>query len=202
MQLVVITRETTFSDEAAILNSLLAEGLMVLHLRKPGACDDDIRTLLRQINPMFHGRIIIHGHTALCDEFGLLGVHLPIAEILGKEKLTQYGVVSCSAHTYAEVVACRDVADRVFVSPMFDSISKNGYMGNATLLTIPKHDMDTVLVALGGVTSENLSVLQQYGFKAAALMGYIWEEGQPLKQFEKCRAAVEKSKAEGGLDVG
>lgn len=199
MQLVVITREDFFDGESEVLNSLFETGLEGLHLRKPEARDEEVYDLIAGIHPDFHGRIIIHGHAERYAGFGLWGVHFPLEVLLDKGKIQFNGEVSCSVHTYAEVAACSDIASRVFISPVFDSISKKGYMGNDKLLGIPKSKGGAMLVALGGITPERLPIVHEYGFKAAALLGYIWEGGQPQRRFEACQAAVAelKTKADG-----
>lgn len=184
MQLVVITKEGFFAGEPRVLNNLFERGLEGLHLRKPGASDQEMRSLIKRVSPEFHQRIIIHGHPMLHAEFGLWGVHFPLLTLIGKSKLQHGGEVSCSAHTEAEVAAISAVVSRLFVSPIFDSISKKGYRGRTTLLHTPESVGRTAaLVALGGITPERLPVVHQHGFKAAALMGYVWE-GEPLRRFE------------------
>ena len=194
MQLVVITRGVFFDGESEVLNSLFEAGLEGLHLRKPEASDEEMRGLLKNIHPEFRRRIIIHGHIELYAEFGLLGVHFPLEVLFERGRIQHLGKISCSAHTHAEVTACSEIATRVFISPVYDSISKKGYVGNEKLLSVPKINGKAVLVALGGITPERLPIVHQHGFKAAALMGYIWESRQPQQRFEACQTAVAEIK--------
>lgn len=189
-QLLVITRQDIFKGEAAKLNDLFEAGLTGLHLRKPGATHYELQVLLRGIYPGFHKYIIIHNHIALLQEFDLLGVHLPLGRLLQTGKISGNGQISCSTHTDAEVQAAAAVADYAFISPVFDSISKSGYKGNPSLLTVQKPKGDTRWVALGGITPHHFATVRQHGFDAVALMGYIWSNGQPRRQFEACQAKV------------
>ncbi|WP_139215763.1 thiamine phosphate synthase [Parapedobacter composti] len=190
MQLLVITQEDFFPGEADVLNSMFEAGLSGLHLRKPQSSRYEMRALLRRIHADFHKRIVIHGHMALSAEFGLLGVHLPLGVLLEKGVPPVEGLVSCSTHTPAEVSAAARVADRAFISPVFDSISKKGYLGNAPLLTSHRPQGNTLWVALGGITPERLPAVSSHGFGAAAALGYIWKGGQPLQRFETYQAAA------------
>lgn len=190
MQLMVITREDFFGSEAGILNDLFEAGLEGLHLRKPGSTPHTVAALLRQIAPHFHPRIVVHRHTVLFDEFRLCGVHLPLPCLLRSEKMPDKGLVSCSAHTLPEIEAAAKVADRVFVSPVFDSLSKRGYPGNVSLHSISKPAGNTLCVALGGITPSRLATVRRYGFEAAAVMGYIWQGSRPQQRFEACRTAI------------
>jgi len=190
MQLVVITREDFFSDEATVLNNLFEAGLSGLHLRKPRSALEEVRALLRGIDPGFHKRILVHNHLALSEEFDLLGVHLPLDTLLQTGKVWDKGQISCSTHTHAEIQAAATVADRAFISPLFDSVSKKGYLGNALLRTVPKPEGNTLWVALGGITPAHFMAVHRLGFKAAAVMGYVWRSGPPWQQFAECRAAA------------
>lgn len=190
MQLLVITQEHSFSGEADRLNELFEAGLTGLHLRKPGASPQELEVLLHGIYPGFHKYIIIHHHIALLQEFDLLGVHLPLRRLLQTGKIPDKGQISCSTHGDTEVRAAAAVADRAFISPIFDSISKKGYTGNSSLLTVPKPRSGTLWVALGGITPRHFATVQEHGFDAAALMGYIWRDGQPQRQFEACQAEI------------
>lgn len=190
MQLLVITREDFFSEEAAVLNDLFAAGLTGLHLRKPGATDHEVRALLRTISTGFHQRIIVHNHVMLSGEFDLLGVHLPLDTLLQTGKIRDNRQISCSTHSHAEIQAAATVADRAFISPLFNSISKKNYRGNASLRTVPKPKGNTLWVALGGITPDQLADVHRYGFEAAAVMGYIWQGGQAKQQFAKCQVAA------------
>ncbi len=190
MQLLVITREDFFCGEAGVLNDLFEAGLMGLHLRKPFATLCEVRALLRGIDTGFHKRIIVHSHVALSGEFDLLGVHLPLDTLLQTGKVQDQRQISCSTHTHAEIQAAATVADRAFISPIFNSVSKKGYLGNASLCAIPKPEGNTLWVALGGITPAHFMAVHRHGFGAAAVMGYIWQGGRPRQQFEKCQAAA------------
>lgn len=185
MQLLVITQEDFFPGEADVLNSMFEAGLSGLHLRKPTADVDAVRSLLEALEPDFLPRIVVHAHAALYRDFGLGGLHVPHQLLVERGRPAGVERVSCSAHSGTEVDAVRGLADRVFVSPVFDSISKPGYRGNGQLLTLDKPETEPLLVALGGVTADRLALLSRSGFRAAALMGYIWE-GDPLQRFRAC----------------
>ncbi|WP_379023134.1 thiamine phosphate synthase [Parapedobacter deserti] len=190
MQLTVITREDFFKREADIINGLFQTGLTDLHLRKPGASVYEMRTLLRAIDTGFHKQIIIHGHDVLYREFGLLGVHLRLDILLEKRRMQDIRLISCSTHTPAEVAAVAGLADRAFISPVFNSISKKGYRSNAALLAVPKPEGKTRWVALGGITPARLHAVHRHGYRNAALLGYIWEGEHPQQRFQACQAVA------------
>ena len=66
----------------------------------------------------------------------------------------------------------------VFLSPIFDSISKQGYRSAFDDATLKKASAEGIIgqkvVALGGVTRERVALLEKYGFGGAAMLGDIW----------------------------
>ena len=67
--------------------------------------------------------------------------------------------------------------DYVFLSPIFDSISKVGYNSAFTEDMLRdasvKGIIDEKVVALGGVTFEKISYLKELNFGGAAMMGVL-----------------------------
>ena len=77
-----------------------------------------------------------------------------------------------------EVIERKPTMNYVFLSPIFDSISKQGYRSAFDHATLKKaaHEgiIDHKVVALGGVTRQRISLLAEYGFGGAAMLGDIW----------------------------
>ena len=89
------------------------------------------------------------------------------------------GLVSRSCHSLDEVAACQD-ADYLFLSPIFDSISKSGYRSAFTDAQLRSaSEIDGHVYALGGVRPENFPLLKEYGFGGAALLGHVWRDCSP-----------------------
>ena len=68
--------------------------------------------------------------------------------------------------------------DYLFLSPIFDSISKAGYKSNFTIdelrAAADAGIIDSRVFALGGVTPDRLSLLQSIGFGGAVMLGAVW----------------------------
>ena len=67
----------------------------------------------------------------------------------------------------------------MFLSPVFDSISKAGYRG-----AFPPQELDGAarrglidhkVVALGGVSAQKMPQVHAWGFGGVALLGAVWE---------------------------
>ena len=109
-------------EEDKIITALFEEGLDTLHLRKPGTAPMFAERLLTLIPEQYHKRIVVHGHFYLKEEYKLKGIHLN-----GRNPNLPEGYkghVSCSCHSLDEVKERKSSCDYVFLSPVFNSISK------------------------------------------------------------------------------
>lgn len=177
MKLVLITPPKFFVEEDQIITSLFEEGLDILHLRKPGSAPMYSERLLTLIPKQYHKRIVTHDHFYLKEEFNLMGIHLNSRN--PDVPLNYKGHVSCSCHSLEEVKQKKGHFNYVFMSPVFDSVSKKEYLSNFTpeeLKAASKHGIiDKRVIALGGITSDNIRIIKKYGFGGAAILGDIWD---------------------------
>ena len=111
-------------NEANYINQLFEAGLDLLHLRKPDSCIADCERLLQEINPHWYPRIVVHDHFSLCWKYHLHGIHLNRRNHQVPDGFQ--GSLSRSCHSFEEVTEAQKEAvfSYVFLSPIFDSISK------------------------------------------------------------------------------
>ncbi|MET7256979.1 thiamine phosphate synthase [Dyadobacter fermentans] len=201
MELIVITRPEMLPGEAAIINQLFVHGLARLQVRKPGATEAEFRTLLEQIEPHFRGRIALHQHHELANDFGITGLHFTEANRLAQsegllEALKNNGfTISTSTHDPEALERLSHHFDYAFLGPVFDSISKEGYSskfpGNFKL---ENHSFPGKVIALGGIHAENLKSAIEMGFDGTAVLGSIWQNpDNAIAQFEQLRSLQKSS---------
>lgn len=182
--IIVITSDKTVDDEAEKIETLLRNGVDIVHIRKPDWSLRDVRNLIENIDYRYRNRIRLHGHFELLNEMNLGGVHLnhrnPAAPATAK-------AVSRSCHSIEELERTAEF-DYVTLSPIFDSISKSGYTSRFDIDNIREDIIGRRVVALGGVTADTLLPLYEKGFIGAALLGYIWNG-----DFERQLASLERS---------
>lgn len=178
MKLILITSPTYFVEEDKIITSLFEEGLDILHLRKPDTAPMFAERLLTLIPEQYHKRIVVHGHFYLKEEFRLKGIHLNLRNPNAPEHYK--GHISCSCHSLEEVKERKRNYDYVFMSPVFDSISKQDYNAQYSPEEIKKAHkqgiIDKKVYALGGIDVHNIKEVKKYGFGGAAVMGAIWQK--------------------------
>lgn len=177
MKLILITPPTYFVEENKIITDLFEEGLDILHLRKPDTAPMFAERLLTLIPEHYHKRIVVHGHFYLKEEYRLKGIHLNSRNPNLPEGYK--GHISCSCHSLEEVKNRKKQCDYVFLSPVFDSISKKNYHANYTPEEIRKAHkagiIDKKVIALGGIDVNNIAEVKNYGFGGAAILGALWD---------------------------
>ena len=188
MQIIVITRPDCFVHEAEDITQLFEVGLEILHLRKPQSDRESVEALLRAIPAVYHSRIVLHDHFDLAAHYHLRGVHLNRRN--PEPPKGHVGTVSRSCHTLEEVQRYKDACDYLFLSPLYDSISKEGYGAafSPEILEQAHQEgiVDEKVYALGGITCAHLPEIQHWGFGGAALLGDIWQrEPQERGEFLK-----------------
>lgn len=172
--LIAITPELPVADEGHKISVLLGAGWHRVHLRHPQASRTDIRNIIESIPQNHHCRLILHGHFDLVNDFNLGGLHLnhrcPTPPSLYR------GPLSKSCHSIEEIDKCVDM-QYVTLSPVYDSISKQGYKSAFSSYSLKELDKVKVpVIALGGITPDNISDLKPYNFSGYAMLGSIpWE---------------------------
>lgn len=187
--LVVLTSEQEIHHEAMLLNQLFKAGLKVLHLRKPRFDIAAYRNLLNKINPEYYTQIMIHEHHNLCAEFGLKGIHIQEQARLNLgcelqnyiNDFKEYGhLVSSSFHEPEVLESCNATFDYHLLSPVFSSISKQGYKGRG----FDVNHIDKIIVGMGGINSETIQKTITLGYQGIGVLGGIWNTENPVNSFQ------------------
>ena len=177
MEWIVITSPGFLQGEADFIDRLFGHGLDRLHLRKPGADIGECRRLLDGISREWLPRIVVHDNFGLCREYGLGGVHLNGRNPMAPPN--HEGSVSRSCHSLEEISRYKGECDYLTLSPIFNSISKQGYMaafGPGQLAAARDSGLiDRRVIALGGVTLENIPRVKELGFGGVAILGDVWQ---------------------------
>ena len=183
-RLLVITPEGPYPQEAQWVNRLFENGLETLHLRKPGWNEQQLRAFLGQVEECHHPQIMLHGSASLLSKVRVKGVHFQ-QHTLPQAK-PAYSV-SCSVHTWQELLLLEERVDYAFVSPFFNSISKKGYAANPSLQVVPSHARRQKAVALGGIDCNTIEKVRGMGIGGAAILGAVWQTADPLAAYLRCR---------------
>ena len=176
MKIIAITTPNFIECEASVIPHLLQLGVDLVHIRKPSATSEQMALLLDSLPTWCYDQLVVHDCLELANKYNLKGVHLNRRNHTVPNNFK--GSVSMSCHSLEEVEIKKDMADYVFLSPIFNSISKNGY--NSAFSKEELHNamkqgtIDKKVIALGGVSLANIETVKDLGFGGAALLGDIW----------------------------
>ncbi|MDD7317253.1 MAG: thiamine phosphate synthase [Prevotella sp.] len=179
MRLIAITKPCFTECEAGRIKSLLErEGYWAVHLRKPENSRAEYAAILNSLPEKCLSRIVVHDHFDLIRDYPLMGIHLNGRHPEPPEWYE--GQISCSCHSLEEVEARKPHMDYVFLSPIFDSISKEGYTSEFCHETLERAAgegiIDEKVIALGGITPDKITYLESLHFGGVAMLGYVWRQ--------------------------
>lgn len=202
--IILIAPENDIPNEIEILHQLFQNGLEYYHLRKPNKNYQEHCEYLNQIDKQYHNQIVVHYFHELVNEYNLKGIHFQeqkrrdvliteykvqstetFLQHYAKSLNTQYSAlstksVSSSFHEPEELEACTFEFDYHLLSPVFSSISKQGYEGRG----FDVNHIDKTIVGMGGVTTKNLTKFDELGFKGVGVLGGIWKSETPVEDFK------------------
>lgn len=169
---VVFTSLGVVENEVDKINILLESGAAdYVHVRKPGAESIVYDRILSKVNGSLVDRLVIHDCFSLSEKYPGIGVHLNSRNPSLPPGVSHF---TKSFHSLEEVVS--DEGYRyATLSPIYDSISKQGYKSQFDLNSLKPVLSGKNIVALGGVTPMRFDSLVSIGFCGAALLGYVWQ---------------------------
>lgn len=183
MKLIVISHPTNFPNEKEIIISLFENGLEIFHLHKPNfSVRQNGRT------PSFSGE----------EEIKNFIQQFPKKE---QEKIFLHSDFP-KFHSLQELNDCKEKYEYVFLSPVFDSISKKNYKG---MFSHRLHKFSQIkselisaisgknIIALSGIDEDKIETCRELGFAGVAVLGAIWNSKNPIEKFRKIKLLCEKN---------
>ncbi|MBQ8711779.1 MAG: thiamine phosphate synthase [Prevotella sp.] len=176
MKLIIMTKSTFFVEEDKILTTLFEAGLENLHLYKPGSEPIFSERLLTLLPEDYYGKITVHDHFYLKEEFKLKGIHLNNCQT--ELPIGYRGNVSRTCHGIDELKEAKKRSNYVFLKTLFDSQSNPADKSTFTLDTLKeasRHGLiDKKVYAMGGMNLDNISIAKDLGFGGVVICGDLW----------------------------
>lgn len=191
--MIVITNPIAIANEINTIHALFECGLELLHVRKPAYSVEELRLFLSKIYPEFRSQLVLHQQHQVANEFGIHRIHFTEsarATLDLESKNNNDGFIkSTSIHTMADFNNLDSCFEYAFLSPIYQSISKPDYKSDLDAVTAiaQRTNFKTKLVALAGISIENIEKTYQLGFNDVALLGSIWNSDQPIQNFKLCQ---------------
>lgn len=201
---------THFTDKYSYLDSarmVLDGGCKWVQLRMKNASDEEVEKTAVEVQRLCreHGAtFIIDDRVELVKKLRADGVHLgkndmPIAEaraILGKDF-----IIGGTANTFDDVMShYRSGADYIGCGPFRFTTTKEklspilGLEGYTSIVKQMKENgIDLPIVAIGGITYDDIPAIMQTGVTGIALSGTILRAENPVEETARIMAEIEKS---------
>lgn len=181
MQLIVLSHPCELNREKEAIEQLFSLGVDFFHIRKPGIEENEIEKYIQKIPEKYHRKLILHSHYNLAKKYNLKGIHITEkTKNSGIEKQFKDYHTSISIHCIDELNELTNQYNYAFISPVFDSISKQNYKSRISPEILKKqfqkNRIHTKVVALGGINPENIKKLNNTGIYGCAVLGFLWEQ--------------------------
>jgi len=199
MDVIVITPPKEVKNEHEDIQRLFKAGLRILHVRKPDMDHDNLKTYIKKIPKKYHHRLVLHSYHSLAMSFKLRGIHLTEKHRKTELKLgirllllniLRPGLqISASVHNLKSLEVKKPKYNYVLVSPVFDSISKEGQQAAFPLAKLKEavESSPYIIYGLGGIDESKISFCKDIGFFGIALLGSVWESDDPTAKYKTIR---------------
>lgn len=193
---------THYTDRYSYLDSArmaLEGGCRWIQLRMKDHPLDEVETVGRQVQALCkeHGAIfIIDDHVELAQKLEADGVHLgkndmPVAE--ARRVLGEGFLIGGTANTFNDIMShWQSGADYIGCGPFrYTTTKKNlspvlGLEGYARLMRqMREADIPLPVVAIGGITREDIPALMQTGVRGIALSGTVLRADDPVREMQE-----------------
>lgn len=176
----------------------LKGGVTLVQLREKHLSFQEFLEVAKEMKELCHKYgvpLLINDNVEICIESGADGVHVgqkdmeagAVREKLGKDK-----IIGVSARTVEQAMAAQNAgADYLGVGAVFSTSTKEDAkpLDHEILKDITKA-VDIPVVAIGGISSENVSQLKGTGIDGVAVVSAIYGKENPKEAAENLKAIV------------
>ncbi|ADU51955.1 thiamine-phosphate diphosphorylase [Thermaerobacter marianensis DSM 12885] len=197
----LITDRGTAPDLVGAVASALSGGVHWVQLRDKSPAARDLLELARRIQPLCQDHragLLINDRLDVALAAGCHGVHLAKKSLPVKEarRLVPANLlVGVSVHSVEEAVAAAaDGADYVTFGSVFPTRSHPGRpAAGVDLLAQVVHAVNIPVLAIGGITPDNVDAVLATGVAGVAVISSILAEADPARAAARLRETMERS---------
>ncbi len=207
-QLQFISHQTERMSYLEGIHAALTGGCRWIQLRMKGATDDEVRPIAWQAREWckaMNATFIIDDRVDVAREVHADGVHLgkndmPVAE--ARKMLGDDFIIGGTANTFDDIKALHQAgADYIGCGPFRFTTTKEklspvlGLEGYRRILSRMREEGITLpVVAIGGITSEDIPGIMQTGVTGIALSGSILNAADPIEETKNIKITIDKWK--------
>ena len=200
-----------YTDQYSYLDSIrlaLEGGCRWVQLRMKDASIHDFLRIgkeVRRLCDSYQATFILDDHVELVREIGADGVHLgkkdmPVAE--ARKTLGNDCIIGGTANTFDDVKMHYEAsANYIGCGPFRFTTTKQGLapvLGlesyRSTIAQMSAEGIDLPMVAIGGITAEDIPAIMQTGVSGIALSGAVLRAADPVAEMKRLTEIVEINK--------
>lgn len=200
------------SDKYSIaeeVQMVLEGGCKWIQLRMKDASDEEFRETALEVIPMCKENeafLVFDDRVELAMELSVHGVHLgknDMNPLVARETMGAEAIIGCTANTAADIIALRgwDV-DYVGLGPFRHTTTKAnlspviGLEGYRSIVSeVRMADILLPIVAIGGITLDDIPSLMETGINGVAMSGAIINAPDPVEYTRQVIAALHESQS-------
>lgn len=201
LDLLAVSMDVAFTEEPLVIERLLDAGLSRYHLRKPAASAQACADILKSLPAKYAARVVLHQHYELVEQYDLGGIHVKDVDAACEirdcwRSSVRSAQLSRSLHCISDLNTSRSGWDAAFLSPIFPSLSKPGYVGDwsesALRDAVQQSNRASAaqLYALGGIDASRCRQCADMGFQGVVLHGALWQSPDPVEAFKRIRKVM------------
>ncbi len=193
-----ITKESEEYSIAELVQMAIEGGCRWVQLRMKDVPDSEVSAVARELIPMCSETdtfLIIDDRVEVVNELKVSGVHLGPDDMSpreARELLGPHAVIGVTCHSAADILALRGLdIDYVGLGPFRHTTTKKnlapllGLEGYRTIIKeVREAGMEIPIVAIGGITLDDVDDLMATGVNGLAVSGAIADAQDPVKATE------------------
>jgi len=194
-----ITHQTERFDAFESAKVALEGGCRWIQLRMKEASLEEVKEVALRLKPLcksYNAVFLLNDHVALCKEIEASGVHLGKTDMNPLEARRLLGdnfIIGGTCNTFEDIENLRDSqVDYIGLGPFrFTQTKQNlsptlGIDGYKSIVNLCKRaNINLPIVAIGGITAEDVVPILQTGVSGIALSSAILQAGNPVGEMGK-----------------
>lgn len=186
--IVLLAAKREIENETQVLNQLFSAGLECYHLRKPAKTRQEHVDFLKEIDPKYHNRIVLHHFHELTNDFDLKGIHFEEEQRRNYietpsryfKDLSLFGkTISSTFHELNDLVDSDFEFDYHFLWPPISL----GNEPNSEGKRIDVNHIDKLIIGLIDMDANTIHDAFTLGYKGIAVLETVWQSKDPLTTF-------------------
>lgn len=197
MLYLVTNRKIINGNYYEIIDRALASGVDRLILREKDLDYEDYLDLgkkVKKITDFYSVPLILNGNLEVVKELKAYSYHSSYFEILEKGKT--YETQGVSIHSLEEAIKAEKLgADYLLAGHIFETQCKAGLKGiGLKFLKEIRKKVDIPVIAIGGITPENIGKIKSTGVNKVAVMSYIMSSKNQERDTKALKSALSSNR--------